>query len=133
MARGIAYAPEPYRLKFKASLKGCTSAELLKRIKALHIELSGIDQDAVVTESIDAVAKELISHTLLLHKERGVRAYLACCLADVLRLYAPEAPYTEVQLKVSFSSSSSSLSNFDLRALCIRVGVMYCRSTVRNA
>lgn len=101
MARGVVAGTEPYRLKFKASLKGCTNAELLKRIKALHIELAGIDQDVVVTESLDDVAKELITHTLLLHKERGVKAYLACCLADILRLYAPEAPYTEVELKVS--------------------------------
>jgi sister-chromatid-cohesion protein PDS5 len=101
MARGVVAAPEPYRLKFKHSLKGCTNAELLKRVKQLHLELASIDQDVVVTESIDKVAKELISHTLLLHKEKGVRAYLACCLADILRLYAPEAPYTEVELKVS--------------------------------
>lgn len=101
MARPVPPQPQPYRLKFKLSLKGCTNAELLKRIKQLHLELAAIDQDVVVTESIDKAAKELISHTLLLHKEKGVRAYLACCLADVLRLYAPEAPYTEVELKAS--------------------------------
>ena len=47
-----------------------------------------------------SIAKELITPALLLHKERGVKAYIACCLVDILRLYAPEAPYTERELKV---------------------------------
>ncbi|KAF8726601.1 hypothetical protein AX14_007667 [Amanita brunnescens Koide BX004] len=33
-----------------------------------------------------------------MHKDRGVKAYAACCLADVLRLYAPDAPYTQPEL-----------------------------------
>jgi hypothetical protein len=32
---------------------------------------------------------------------RGVRAFAACCLADVLRIYAPDAPYTQEELRVS--------------------------------
>lgn len=98
MARG---APTQTRLQFKLPLKGCTNAELQKRLRALHEELAEIDQELIVTSSLDNVAKELISHSLLLHKEKGVKAYLACCLADVLRLYAPEAPYTEAEIKVS--------------------------------
>ena len=31
---------------------------------------------------------------------RGVKAYAACCIADILRLYAPDAPYTNVALRV---------------------------------
>lgn len=33
---------------------------------------------------------------------RGVKAYAACCLADILRLYAPEAPYTADELRDIF-------------------------------
>lgn len=32
---------------------------------------------------------------------RGVKAYAACCLADLLRLYAPDAPYTPDELRAS--------------------------------
>lgn len=35
---------------------------------------------------------------------RGVKAYTACCLADLLRLYAPDAPYSDVQLRVCGTS-----------------------------
>jgi hypothetical protein len=97
MARG---QPQQVRLSFKQSLKGCSNAELQKRLRALHEELAEIDQDLIVTSSLDTVAKDLIAHALLLHKEKGVKAYLACCLADILRLYAPEAPYTQAELKV---------------------------------
>ncbi|KAK4052801.1 Sister chromatid cohesion protein pds5 [Microbotryomycetes sp. JL201] len=90
------------RLQFKHSFTGCTHADLLKRLRALHEELAEMDQDLVVTESLDTVAKDLIKHSLLLHREQGIRAYLACCLADVLRLYAPDAPYNEREIKDIF-------------------------------
>ncbi|SGY76821.1 BQ5605_C005g03519 [Microbotryum silenes-dioicae] len=99
MARGT---PSQVRLKFNQSLKGCSTAELQKRLRTLHNELAEIDQDLIVTSSLDKVAKELISSSLLLHKDRGSKAYLACCLADILRLYAPEAPYTQDELKFLF-------------------------------
>ena len=104
MARG---APAQVRLQFKQALKGCTNAELQKRLRALHEELADIDQDLIVTTSLDSVAKDLLAPSLLLHKEKGVKAYLACCLADVLRLYAPQAPYTEPEIKVSRSVARS--------------------------
>lgn len=104
MARG---QPSQVRLQFKQALRGCSNAELQKRLRALHEELAEIDQELIVTSSLDTVAKDLINHSLLLHKEKGVKAYLACCLADVLRLCAPEAPYTEPEIKVSRAVSLS--------------------------
>lgn len=77
-----------------------TTAELIKRLQALHVELEKLDQDHTDTESLSAVRKELIAPGLLVHKDKGVKALVACCLADMLRLYAPDAPYTEAELKV---------------------------------
>lgn len=74
--------------------------------QALHKELGSLDQEQVDTKSLDKVSKELISTTLLLGKDRGVKAYVACCLADLLRLYAPDAPYTADQLRVSPASET---------------------------
>lgn len=31
---------------------------------------------------------------------KGIKAYCACCLADMLRLYAPDPPYKDERLKV---------------------------------
>lgn len=34
------------------------------------------------------------------NKDKDVRLQAACCLADIIRLFAPEAPYDEKQLEV---------------------------------
>jgi len=75
-------------------------AELLKRLQSLAKELRDLDQDRTDTDSLTPVAKELAGTHLLGHKEKGVRAWTACCLVDVLRVCAPNAPFTANQLKV---------------------------------
>ncbi|EJD39136.1 hypothetical protein AURDEDRAFT_71387 [Auricularia subglabra TFB-10046 SS5] len=96
--------PGKRRLQFNEKLvgKGHATEALLKKLKALHGELAGFDQDEVDVGSLAGVRKELISTSLTLHKDRGVKAYAACCLADILKLYAPDAPYTQNELKDIF-------------------------------
>nr|XP_018265446.1 uncharacterized protein I303_01812 [Kwoniella dejecticola CBS 10117]OBR87604.1 hypothetical protein I303_01812 [Kwoniella dejecticola CBS 10117] len=80
-----------------------TTEALLKRIKTLNQKLSTLEQDAVDVKSLDPIRKPLIKDAILHHKDRGVKAYAACCLADLLRLYAPDAPYSESQLRDIFN------------------------------
>ncbi|GEM10842.1 cohesin-associated protein Pds5 [Rhodotorula toruloides] len=87
------------RLAASHTLQGAQSTtDLAKRLKAIHEQLSNFDQDDVDTNSLDKVARQLIDPKLLLHKDKGVKAYVGACLVDVLRLYAPEAPYTPAEL-----------------------------------
>lgn len=97
-------ANSPQKLKFKDKLvgKGLSTDALLKKIKALHQELAEIEQENVELKSLTPVCKELISTSILLHKDKGVKAYAACCLADILRLFAPDAPYTGPELRDIF-------------------------------
>ncbi|KAK3380003.1 putative SPO76 protein [Lasiosphaeria ovina] len=83
--------------------------QLLKRLDRLSKELGEMEQDVVDPGSLTKVAKELISHQLLNHKDRGVRAYVACCVADILRLCAPNAPFTMSQIKDFFNLSLTNL------------------------
>lgn len=76
-------------------------ADLLQRLQNLSKEMRAMEQEEEDRESFTAVAKELASHNLLAHKDKGVKAWTACCLVDILRLCAPDAPYTGQQLKVS--------------------------------
>ncbi|KAI0064905.1 cohesin-associated protein Pds5 [Artomyces pyxidatus] len=94
----------PRKLKFHEKLvgKGLSTDTLLKKLKNLHTELAELDQDLVDVTSLALARKELIHTTILLHKDRGVKAYAACCLADLLRLYAPDAPYTHNELRDIF-------------------------------
>ncbi|KZT28070.1 hypothetical protein NEOLEDRAFT_1130032 [Neolentinus lepideus HHB14362 ss-1] len=94
----------PRKLKFNEKLtgKGLSTDALLKKLKNLHTELAELDQELVDVNSLSVARKELINTSILLHKDRGVKAYAACCLSDILRLYAPDAPYTHTELRDIF-------------------------------
>ncbi|KAI9698076.1 MAG: hypothetical protein M1820_007584 [Bogoriella megaspora] len=102
------------KLRFKDSLswkvgRAIPVAELLVRLEKLLKELESIEQDAADRETLTPVADELAHAHLLGHKDRGVRAYTACCLVEMFRLCAPDAPYTEKQLKDIFTVIASSI------------------------
>ena len=59
-----------------------------------------MEQDSVDTQSLLAVKKVLVSEHLLFHKDKMTKILVACCLADILRLFAPDAPYNENELRV---------------------------------
>ncbi|KAF2187237.1 hypothetical protein K469DRAFT_771580 [Zopfia rhizophila CBS 207.26] len=96
------------KLKFKQSLVGRPGkpigvGDLLARLRALCEELRGLEQEEADRESLEPVAKELAHQNLLQHKDAGVRAWTACCVVDMFRLCAPDAPYTAAQLKDIFT------------------------------
>ena len=73
---------------------------LLPRLENLARELAAFDQEETDLKSIEPVARKLINRNLITHKDKGVKAYTACCLVDVLRLFVPNAPYDNEELKV---------------------------------
>ncbi|KAK1537015.1 uncharacterized protein CCOS01_02335 [Colletotrichum costaricense] len=83
--------------------KPIPTTELLNRLQALAEELGGLDQDTTEVESLNDVAHALGQRNLLAHKDKGVRAYTAVCIADILRLCAPDAPFTADQTKMFFN------------------------------
>lgn len=96
--------PSKKRLTFSGQIhtKGSSTDALLAKLSQLHAQLAALDQESVDPKSLETVRSELIATSLLHHKDRGVKAHTACCLADILRLYAPEAPYTQHQLRDIF-------------------------------
>ncbi|EPE07314.1 pds5 spo76 protein [Ophiostoma piceae UAMH 11346] len=83
--------------------------ELIRRLESLSQELTDLDQETFDTDSLAKVAKELANQNLLGHKDKGVKAYAAACLVDILCLCAPNAPFTEKQLKDVFALFISSI------------------------
>lgn len=69
----------------------------------MHGELKRLEQEAVDVSSLAGVRQQLIAPTVIHHKDKGVRSLVACCLADLLRLYAPDAPFNQEELQVSAS------------------------------
>lgn len=101
----VAQEPAPTALAFNEPLswragKPIPTGDLLRRLDALSNELREMDQEETDKDSLTKVAKELAGQNLLGHKDKGVRAFTACCLVDVLKLCAPDAPFTPTQLKV---------------------------------
>ncbi|KAJ7432911.1 armadillo-type protein [Mycena galericulata] len=97
-------APSPKKLAFREKLvgKSLSTDALIKKLQVLHRELAEMEQELVDVTSLGVVRKELINVSILHHKDRGVKAYAACCLADILRLTAPDAPYTQGELRDIF-------------------------------
>ncbi len=89
------------------------TADLLRRLESLFAELQGLDQGEVDKGSFTRVAKDLVGQNLIGHKDKGVRAYTACCLVDVLKICAPHAPFTASQLRVCSSSRRGAKAKLD--------------------
>jgi sister-chromatid-cohesion protein PDS5 len=93
------------RLRFNQTLnwkagRSIGVADLLRHLDSLARELQGYEQDEVAVDSLQTAAKELASPQLLAHKDKGVKALTASCVVDIFRLCAPNAPYTQQQMKV---------------------------------
>ncbi|KAI8343353.1 armadillo-type protein [Chlamydoabsidia padenii] len=86
---------------------------LKQRLETLHKELQSFEQMNVDTSSLATISKDLINKRILQHKNSTVSALAACCIADVLRLHAPDPPYNETELKLVFESFISQLGDMD--------------------
>lgn len=75
-----------------------SNKEIIDRLGDLHEELSHIDQENIKLESLNKYCAQLVDKKLLKNKDGGIQAFTACCLSDILRIYAPDAPYTENEL-----------------------------------
>ena len=56
-------------------------------------------------QAVKPVATALVKPSLLKHKDKEVRVFLAFCIAEVLRIFAPEPPYSDDVLRVSEGES----------------------------
>lgn len=88
-------------LSWRVGRSAIPVADLLSRLQTLSHELRRLEQEEVDKESLRKVAQDLATGHLLAHKDKGVRAWTASCIVDILRLCAPDAPFTGNQIKVS--------------------------------
>lgn len=75
--------------------------ELIRRLKLLARAFQDMGQDD--NEQYAGLAVYIASDFYMEHASKDVRLLIACCIADVFRIFAPEAPYKEQdQLKEIF-------------------------------
>uniref|UniRef100_A0A6I8P2D9 PDS5 cohesin associated factor A n=1 Tax=Ornithorhynchus anatinus TaxID=9258 RepID=A0A6I8P2D9_ORNAN len=86
----IAYPPGVKDITDKIS-----NDEVVRRLKMVVKTFMDMDQDSEdEKQQYLPLALHLASEFFLRNPNKDVRLLVACCLADIFRIYAPEAPYT---------------------------------------
>jgi sister-chromatid-cohesion protein PDS5 len=88
--------------------KAKNNHDLGEKLLLLKGILGQMMQENVLIQSLHDVRINLLS--LLANKDKHIKILLACCFAELLRLYAPEAPYDQPQLKALFALFFKQLS-----------------------
>ncbi|KAI0224108.1 Sister chromatid cohesion protein pds5 [Massospora cicadina] len=79
-----------------------TDGELQVRLRELYGRLFEIKSQEFEPASFKGVAEELIKPRLIASKDDGVRVLTGCCLAEVLRLCAPNSPFSGSEIVTIF-------------------------------
>jgi sister-chromatid-cohesion protein PDS5 len=67
---------------------------LIKRLKAIHKRLTELGQDQKdLPKGLQSTADQLVSIEILDHSDENVQLHSVYCIVDILRVFAPEAPY----------------------------------------
>jgi sister-chromatid-cohesion protein PDS5 len=92
--------------------------DLIIRLNALHKSLNELGQDQnELPKGLQSTATQLVSAKILGHSDKDVRLLSVCCILDVLKAFAPEAPYGDDDLVRIFEviiSQIRSLSTYDI-------------------
>jgi len=66
-------------------------------MQTLAHTLQAMGQDEGMYQQYIPLALHLAEEHFLMHQSKDVQLLIACCIADVLRVYAPEAPYKDAE------------------------------------
>lgn len=92
--------------------KNAKKSELLEYLESLHEDLSKLEQDiSHAPKGLHATAAHLVSPKFMENIDRDIRIIVTCCVVDVLRIYAPEAPYKDEDMIRVFEAISKQISS----------------------
>eukprot|EP00601_Ochromonadales_sp_CCMP2298_P006844 CAMPEP_0173208958 /NCGR_PEP_ID=MMETSP1141-20130122/22822_1 /TAXON_ID=483371 /ORGANISM="non described non described, Strain CCMP2298" /LENGTH=211 /DNA_ID=CAMNT_0014135501 /DNA_START=122 /DNA_END=753 /DNA_ORIENTATION=+ len=84
--------------------------DIIKHLNELHTILSELGQEiGDRPKDLKFTAQQLVSPKLLSHSDKDVRLLSVCCIVDVLRVFAPEAPYNNEDTITVFEAITSQL------------------------
>ncbi|XP_074650507.1 sister chromatid cohesion protein PDS5 homolog A-like [Tubulanus polymorphus] len=75
-----------------------SDSEMLRRLKAIALKFREMGQED--NSQYRSLALYLASEPFMDHTNKDIRLLTACCLADVFRIFAPDAPYMDDAEKV---------------------------------
>ncbi|PNT73259.1 hypothetical protein BRADI_2g56220v3 [Brachypodium distachyon] len=75
---------------------------LVKLLKQAENALSELSQSSSLHDTLHPLSKSLVQTTLLSHKDKDVRLLVAVCFIEVMRILAPDPPFTDKVFKEIF-------------------------------
>ncbi|VAH82321.1 unnamed protein product [Triticum turgidum subsp. durum] len=75
---------------------------LVKLLKQAESALSELSQSSSLQDALRPLSKSLVQNTLLSHKDKDVRLLVAVCFIEVMRILAPDPPFTDEIFKEIF-------------------------------
>ncbi|KAG2602210.1 hypothetical protein PVAP13_5KG660400 [Panicum virgatum] len=75
---------------------------LVKLLKQAENALSELSQSSSLQDALHALSKSLVQTTLLNHKDKDVKLLVAVCFIEVMRILAPDPPFSDEILKEIF-------------------------------
>lgn len=75
---------------------------LVKLLKEAESALSELSQSSSLHDTLRPLSKSLVQTTLLSHKDKDVRLLVAVCFIEVMRILAPDPPFTDEIFKEIF-------------------------------
>ncbi|KAM3352866.1 hypothetical protein ACQJBY_024208 [Aegilops geniculata] len=75
---------------------------LIKLLKQAESALSELSQSSSLHDALRPLSKSLVQNTLLSHKDKDVRLLVAVCFIEVMRILAPDPPFTDEIFKEIF-------------------------------
>uniref|UniRef100_K3XDX2 Sister chromatid cohesion protein n=1 Tax=Setaria italica TaxID=4555 RepID=K3XDX2_SETIT len=68
---------------------------LVKLLKQAENALSELSQSSSLQDALQALSKSLVQTTLLNHKDKDVKLLVAVCFIEVMRVLAPDPPFSD--------------------------------------
>jgi len=114
--------------------KSTRKSELIGKLKELHEALGGLSQDPRERPlKLSSTAAELVSDRILGNPDKEVRLLGSCCIVDILRIFAPEAPYDDPTLVKIFKviiAQLRGLATYDNNSTATGAKIFYILSSL---
>nr|XP_048320328.1 sister chromatid cohesion protein PDS5 homolog C isoform X2 [Ziziphus jujuba var. spinosa] len=114
-------------------------SDLLSFLDRVHNLLSSVEQapSKSVQDALFPLMTALISNELLRHSEMDVKVSVLCCITEITRITAPDAPYDDEQMKEIFRLTVAAFEKLShvsgrcyTKAMCILETVARVRSSL---
>jgi sister chromatid cohesion protein PDS5 len=81
---------------FILKIRSLSQNEMLSYLKDLLSELQKLEQDVEkAPKELHDLANNLVNAKLIENPDKDIRVLSLCCICEVLRIYAPDDPYTD--------------------------------------